>query len=1235
VAYDVSTQFQLDTSAPAFTSISFINEASDGYINLAEKDAASDLVASPVSSGADTTEYKVAANSATCSSLTGFSSTKPKVNDAGMTGDGSWKVCVKLSDNAANVTYGASSAVVRDIAAPSLSSALALQAPADDLFLNSTDRTLSNALVAAASTSESATVTYTVADGACASAAGYGSSIPAANTTAITGDGTWKVCVKLMDTAGNAAYANSADITVDSSGPVFTSLSLSGAATDGYVTASENALATDLAGSLTGSGYTTDAYKLVRSSTTCAFPLSFGTMPKANSTDFSGDGEYKVCVRLVDAAGNMTFGASGTFILDSIAPSFTSLDLANLALDGYLNASDRTGTSGITGTLTASGHSTVSYRSVTSTTQCSGVGSWSGTAPLANDSAISGDGTWKVCVRLADDAGNITYGATANLVVDITGASLASSLALANAASDGYINAAEVALTTDVISSPSFNETVTSTYVLSLSAGDCSSASSWAGTLPKASAFGSSPYNSDAIYKVCVKAVDAAGNTAYYGSPSITRDTGAPSFTSLALANAATDLYLNSTERGLTSAVAGSLSAEAGAAATYAAASSGATCNASLTYASGIPAANDSAFASDGSFKVCVKLLDTAGNDGYGASSAFTVDTVGAAFGSVSLANTALDGYLSLADRSLGTSISGDAAGTGVDNAHYAVILSTSNCGSAVSFGAAGVKPAANTASITADGSWKLCVKVTDSAGNPADYGSSIAFVVDTAKPSSTVSSSGVLTITSTSGATTTLEGATSDVAPSSGISSVEVSIDSGSGNCLNSAKSAWNASCPNWLTASTGTSSWSLAVDDGMFLDGASYTVSVRANDAAGNQQASAGTSTVSWSASEGTDLWNKNVTFDGSNAAQAMASAVDSQGRLVVVGYDTSGATRGRIKRYTRHGVVDAAIDITIGNGTNAVVAYGVAIGSSDSIFVVGTQSNGSNNDWFIKKYSSEGVEDTSNWNKTYNGVRGDDDIAYAVSVASDGSVVVAGHSRRAVSGSTGDDWRIMKYSSTGTVSCSQNVDVDSQGEDDRIKSLVIRNSTSKVYVAGWSDSTGIGRSWAIGEFDLVDCSHDNDTVLSHGAGDEAHSIALDSTGQLVVAGKTTEYATTPDLWLEVMSTSFASTCSFRTNVSALGEGLAVAVDSLDNIFVGGYRTGTNENWWLRKFSTTCTEDTTNWNKILNGTGDGNDRIQALSVSSGTNDANHIYAVGWGSGAVAGSGNNDWWIKKFAGVD
>ena len=54
----------------------------------------------------------------------------------------------------------------------------------------------------------------------------------------------------------------------------------------------------------------------------------------------------------------------------------------------------------------------------------------------------------------------------------------------------------------------------------------------------------------DGSYKICVKLADAAGNVAYGSSPTVVRDTGVPTFTSVALANEAVDLLIDAAASG-------------------------------------------------------------------------------------------------------------------------------------------------------------------------------------------------------------------------------------------------------------------------------------------------------------------------------------------------------------------------------------------------------------------------------------------------------------------------------------------------------------------------------------------------------------------------------------------------------------------------------------------------------------------------------------------------------------
>src|SRR5205823_5795476 len=140
--------------------------------------------------------------------------------------------------------------------------------------------------------------------------------------------------------------------------------------------AADRLLTNALVGPLTASGYATDAYKLVTAATTCNGSLTYGSagvFPADNSTDFGADGTYKVCVKLTDTAGNVTYGASTSIVKDTVAPSFTSLARANEAADGFINSAERSLSNALVGTLAASGYSTAAYKLVTSATTCSGV----------------------------------------------------------------------------------------------------------------------------------------------------------------------------------------------------------------------------------------------------------------------------------------------------------------------------------------------------------------------------------------------------------------------------------------------------------------------------------------------------------------------------------------------------------------------------------------------------------------------------------------------------------------------------------------------------------------------------------------------------------------------------------------------------------------------------------------------------------------------------------------------
>ena len=90
-------------------------------------------------------------------------------------------------------------------------------------------------------------------------------------------------------------------------------------------------------------------------------------------------------------------------------------------------------------------------------------------------------------------------------------------------------------------------------------------------------------------------------------------------------------------------------------------------------------------------------------------------------------------------------------------------------------------------------------------------------------------------------------------------------------------------------------------------------------------------------------------------------------------------------------------------------------MAVDSNDNVFVAGYASNmideSNSYDWWIMKFSSGGVEDTTNWNKAFDGNRAGD-IAYSLLIDSNNNIYIAGYGGNIVSASSTSDWWIKKF-------------------------------------------------------------------------------------------------------------------------------------------------------------------------------------------------------------------------------
>ncbi len=262
----------------------------------------------------------------------------------------------------------------------------------------------------------------------------------------------------------------------------------------------------------------------------------------------------------------------------------------------------------------------------------------------------------------------------------------------------------------------------------------------------------------------------------------------------------------------------------------------------------------------------------------------------------------------------------------------------------------------------------------------------------------------------------------------------------------------------------------------------------------------------------------------------------------------------------------------------------ARGVAVDSSDNVFVVGyavdLNSSNSGFDWWVKKFSSGGVEDTTSWNKTFTSGGYGHDYAHSVVVDSDDNVTVVGLWDETY-------WWIQKFDSSGVRLWNYTFNAGGSFSNQRFVDVAV-DSDDNVYVAG-DRYNGSDYGWWVKKF-------------SSGGVEDTTS------------------------WNKTIYGGDIDDCKARS----------VAVDSDDNVYVAGYTVflspvDTRYDWWVKKFSSGGVEDTVDWNKTFTSPNLGsNSEDYAYSVSIDRDD--NVFVVGVGDNMISSSSGDDWWVKKFS---
>ncbi|RYF52028.1 MAG: hypothetical protein EOO38_01570, partial [Cytophagaceae bacterium] len=733
-----------DVIAPALVGLSAANEASDGYLNAAEKNSMQALY-SLTATGSSNSSYTLASNDSAgvliCDAGKTYSeSSIPLINT--LTTDGTYAVCVKLSDAAGNIYYGKSAQVIRNTNLPTFVSLVGINAGADGI-VNDSEKSLNTALWSLTQSGASSIAYTSPLDDtgavSCDSGKAYSlSSIALASD--LTSDKPWIICVKLTDVAGNVVYGKSSQIVRDTTAPIFSSLSLDNAASDGFISDSEKLLTASM-WLLTATGHSTAAYTLplndASGTLTCDVAKTYGQSTIAGPSSLATDGTYVLCVKLSDAAGNISYGKSSSLARDIVAPTFTSMIAANEASDGFISDAEKTSSLPLY-TLSAAGHTAAAFTAGLSDSGgsllCDASKSYlNSVMPLIN--SLSSDGLIAVCVQLTDTAGNKTFGKSTQVSRTTTGPSL-TSLSGANAAADGYINDAEKSLTTALWSLSQTGATIIN-YTLALDDTGSSVSCDISKTYNQSTIARPVDLATDRPWVICVRLEDASGNVTFGKSSAVVRDIVAPTFTSLARANAGSDGYVSDSEKLLVNSL-WALTASGQATTAYSTAQNDVsgvlTCDAAQTYAQ-LSIATPSSLSSDGTYGLCVKLSDTAGNITFGKSSLSIVrDIVAPTFTTLWRANEASDGYINNSEKTSSLALYTLAAS---DYTVAAYTVAASDSPSAIVCDASKTYSQSSIpliSSLLADGTYAVCASLTDDAGNKI-YGKSNQVIRATTVP--------------------------------------------------------------------------------------------------------------------------------------------------------------------------------------------------------------------------------------------------------------------------------------------------------------------------------------------------------------------------------------------------------------------------------------------------------------------------------------------------------------------
>ena len=256
-------------------------------------------------------------------------------------------------------------------------------------------------------------------------------------------------------------------------------------------------------------------------------------------------------------------------------------------------------------------------------------------------------------------------------------------------------------------------------------------------------------------------------------------------------------------------------------------------------------------------------------------------------------------------------------------------------------------------------------------------------------------------------------------------------------------------------------------------------------------------------------------------SSTDEVRALAIQSDGKIIAAGRSNGSNYDFALARYNTNGSLDTSFDtdgkVTTPIGTSTDEIYAIAIQPDGKIVVAGRASIGGNYDFALARYNANGSLDTTfdgDGKVTTTISSSNTDEAYSIAIQPDGKIVVGGRARM-----SNYDFAVVRYNSNGSLDTTFDTDgkvttpIGSRNDD--VYAMVIQPD-GKIVVAGRSRNSS-NYDFALARYNAngsLDTSFDTDGKLVTTIGtstDEAYALVLQSDGKLVAAGRATIGSTT----------------------------------------------------------------------------------------------------------------------------